>query len=130
MTEKSLENLVKNLVNFAPNKGQAKKSVSRGLIRLHFTTFGPEKIRMYGLATDDVVSIHEGVNIPIDDVRELLSPLQFKELLLHDYTAYFLPESLRDLHLIPAHSYERSWDEKFWMEHVMSSIHDNAPNIP
>jgi len=55
---KSYEEFVYNLTLVAPGKGDAKKSVSKGLIRLGFAPFykgvGPH---LNGMATDDILSV-------------------------------------------------------------------------
>lgn len=118
-----------NLLLVAPSKGEAKKTVSQGFIRLNawykFDTY-PFAI-VDGMATDDILSI--STSIQLEGVAEAngeskvlwISPQNFKALEpIEDCRGEFSVEIEND----PA--FDARFDKLFWQDHVEESINGVA----
>lgn len=124
----SLETFVRNLTNVAPNKGEAKKTVSQGLIRVSFGMDDELEWWMEGHATDDVMAIFQKEPISRDQFERMTSATQVDQF---EWVGYYLPDTLKswlyynklDYNTTrPDSSYDREFDSKFWLDHVDSSI--------
>lgn len=125
--ENTWNQFAKNLILFAPNKGEAKKTVSRGLIRLEMEVIDDKAILIQGAATDDIASIYMSLYVPTSEAATVLKRPLLKEVLKEDFIGYWEPEQLK-LSLtgpleLPAQPAEASFDKKFWVEHVFGSIY-------
>ena len=105
-----------NLVLVAPGKGEAKKTVSRGFIRL-----SPVPGFLKGTATDDILSVDaylrvddSGFDLPVWVTTEGLK----NAILLEDtVTLEVSPE------------FDEKFDELFWEQHVLDSIYMGTPEL-
>lgn len=129
-----------NLATVAPGKGQAKKTVSTGLVRLELTT-NDSRIEVRGLATDDVVSIYQQVTISLEDTTRIFGSPVMERILHEDVIGYFYPDTLKTLGELakltiptapppPDRLFDQKFDQQFWLEHVMSSIFSATPSTP
>lgn len=117
-----------NLILVAPSKGEAKKTVSQGFIRLElYNEFDVYPPLIGGMATDDILSISTslhllGVAESNDEGKVLwISPQNFKALEpIEDCRGEFSVEIEND----PA--FDARFDKIFWMEHVEDSINGVA----
>lgn len=129
----SIQDMFYNLATVAPGKGQAKKTVSTGLTRLELTV-NDGKIEVRGLATDDVLSIYQQVTIELAEAAKVFGQEAFERTLHEDVVGYFYPDTLRAMSggepSAPDRTYDQSFDEKFWRQHVMGSIFDQTPSYP
>lgn len=113
-----------NLLLVAPGKGEAKKTVSQGFIRINvWEKFSADNPIAEGTATDDILSISSALNLvgvaaEVDEGKTLwVSPQNFKALEpLEDCRGEFSVEIEND----PA--FDERFDERFWDEHVLDSI--------
>lgn len=121
-----------NLILVAPTKGEAKKTVSQGFIRLElYNEFDVYPPLIGGMATDDILSISTslhllGVAESNDEGKVLwISPQNFKALEpIEDCRGEFSVEIEND----PA--FDARFDKIFWMEHVEDSINGVAKLQP
>lgn len=123
----SFEDWRYNLLLVAPTKGEAKKTVSQGFIRLQvFDELDVYAPLINGMATDDILSIFTSITL-FRGVRESegkvlwISPQNFKALEpIEDCRGEFSVEIEND----PA--FDTRFDKIFWMEHVEDSINGSA----
>lgn len=117
-----------NLILVAPTKGEAKKTVSQGFIRLELfndleDVYPP---LIGGMATDDILSISTSVQLvrrvgETDRKTFWISPQNFKALEpIEDCRGEFSVEIEND----PA--FDERFDKLFWEDHVEDSINGVA----
>lgn len=107
---------VYNLTLVAPGKGEAKKTVSRGFIRLsNFST------SLIGMATDDILSVI--TSIEVDNYQ---GPPE----------TWVTVDALKSagelegiLHLEISPDFDEKFDQLFWADHVYESIAGSATEI-
>lgn len=119
-----------NLLLVAPTKGEAKKTVSQGFIRLQ-AWYDEHYPSVVGMATDDILSIFSrldlvGVAAEVGDGKSFwISPQNFKALEpIENRGGEFSVEIEND----PA--FDARFDELFWDQHVEYSINGVAKVQP
>jgi len=133
---KSYEEFVYNLTLIAPGKGDAKKSVSKGLIRLGFAPFykgvGPH---LNGMATDDILSVFTETPIysfdgePTNEIPggtfqpHWVTVEALKAATPTLTTLRFLEgDPLYEVTLDTSPDFDAKFDRLFWVEHTRDSI--------
>ena len=117
-----------NLILVAPTKGEAKKTVSQGFIRLELfndleDVYPP---LIGGMATDDILSISTAIQLfrPVGETEGKIlwiSPQNFKALEpIEDCRGEFSVEIEND----PA--FDQRFDKLFWVDHVEDSINGSV----
>lgn len=117
-----------NLLLAAPSKGEAKKTVSLGFIRIEaLDIWGGGDCVLSGMATDDIFSLH--------------SELPGK-LLEEPKTFWISPEKLKGINEFEPHnggfiidfpedaSFDEAYDVMFWVEFVERSLYGDVTPLP
>lgn len=124
------EQMIKNLILFAPTKAEAKKTVSGGLVRIHLDIHNQDIVVAQGMATDDIISIYTDIAIPIKELATRVKKPLLKEILNSGFTGHWAPEELREGTLgLPERAFDAGFDDLFWRQHVRSSLSDWVPGI-
>lgn len=112
-----------NLLLAAPSKGEAKKTVSLGFIRIEALAIWGGDYVLSGMATDDIFSLHS--ELP-------------GELLDEPKTFWISPEKLKGINEFEPHkggfiidfpedpAFDETFDVMFWVEFVERSIYGNV----
>jgi hypothetical protein len=119
---------IKNLTLVAPNKGEAKKSVSGGRVRLEFQVVG-SNLRVAGLATDDHISISSSIVLTIPEARAVLDNDLLRRVMDDDIYGEYPSDALKEPRLGAPGPPDKEFDRLFWREHVWSSIFSDAPSV-
>lgn len=130
MTELLWDQFLKNLVTISPTKGEAKKTVSRGIVRLRIVVESARLIRIEGMATDDIVSIDQWMLMDLDQAQLVMTPALLSEAMRTDFVGWWTTDELKSgkLHY-PTTEFDPDFDKRFWIEHVHSSIHDLTQGV-
>lgn len=108
---------VYNLTLVAPGKGEAKKTVSRGFIRLYMYDNCDGTGELIGMATDDILSVITQVTIGGPTTGS------FQPALWVTVDALKSAGELEGvLHLEVSEDFDEKFDKLFWAEHVYESI--------
>lgn len=108
-----------NLILVAPGKGEAKKTVSQGFIRLELSAYRASSsgfiYMLEGTATDDILSINSSMAVTTEHTeRESIwvTPQHLKSLEVKH----------QEVELENDPAYTQEFDKIFWEEHVLDSI--------
>ena len=127
----SFEDWRYNLLLIAPTKGEAKKTVSRGYVRVEVENHS----RMYdgfwsitGYATDDILSVStEFLGEPEGDEESRRFWVSTEDL--KKVEPSHISENVYTFELPEAEVYDTKFDQLFWHDHVRSSIYDVVPPV-
>jgi len=117
-----------NLLLVAPGKGEAKKTVSQGIIRLELFRYpatGRPVFTLDGSATDDILSIYSAIGGSSSDIVERTAIWVRPETLK---TLEVTQEGFEEFSIDVTNdsSFSEEFDKIFWEEHVLDSIMGNA----
>src|SRR5678809_943133 len=114
---------VYNLTLVAPGKGETKKTVSRGFIRLHLFDNCDGSGELSGMATDDILSVATSVTID-GPTTGSFSPALWVTVdslraALGSYGGDYFSGKVT-LEISP--EFDEKFDKLFWQDHVYQSI--------